>query len=313
MIKVKSLRVDYENVTAVDDLDLEIPAGQIYGLVGPNGAGKTSTLKAIAGIIEPTYGEIEINGFDLELQTYQALQQMAFMPDFSPVYENLTVGEYLQVFAAAYLIKEPQRTKIAREWAERVNIQEKWNAYIKELSRGMRQRLVLAKTLLSDPKVILLDEPASGLDPIARIELRTMLKDIASKNHSIMISSHILTELSDLCNAIGIMEKGHMVISGSLETIRAAIGIKNQLMIHSPSIDEHAKQTLLGVLAGFGQVVEPKETRPGKFCCGFSGNETQAAELLSSLMHNNISISQFYMKEADMEDIFLKIGAKEIS
>ena len=313
MIKVKSLRVDYENVTAVDDLDLEIPAGQIYGLVGLNGAGKTSTLKAIAGIIEPTYGEIEINGFDLELQTHQALQQMAFMPDFSPVYENLTVGEYLQVFAAAYLIKEPQRTKIAREWAERVNIQEKWNAYIKELSRGMRQRLVLAKTLLSDPKVILLDEPASGLDPIARIELRTMLKDIASKNHAIMISSHILTELSDLCNAIGIMEKGHMVVSGSLETIRSAIGIKNQLIIHSPGLDEHAKQTLLSLLAASPQVVEPEETRPGKFCCGFSGNETQAAELLSNLMHNNISISQFYMKEADMEDIFLKIGAKEIS
>lgn len=232
MIKARSLRIDYENVTAVNDIDLDIPAGQIYGLVGPNGAGKTSTLKALAGILEPTYGDIEINGFDLEIHPQKALLQMGFMPDFPPVYEQLTVGEYMQVFAAAFLIETPRRRTLAREWIERVDLQDKWDSLIKELSRGMRQRLVLAKTLLPDPPVILLDEPASGLDPIGRMEMRNIIKEMVNSNKAVVISSHILSELSDLCNAVGVMEKGRLVVSGSIESIRSRIGIKNELVIH---------------------------------------------------------------------------------
>src|SRR3989338_7359170 len=171
MISIRSLRIDYDNVNAVNDLIVEIGAGQIYGLVGPNGAGKTSTIKAIAGLIEPTYGEIKVAGIDIELEPQQALQVLGYMPDFSPVYEQLKVWEYLDVFAAAYLIGPGERLTKVKHWVERVNLQDKWDTFVRDLSRGMRQRLVLAKTLLHEPKVLILDEPASGLDPIARKEL----------------------------------------------------------------------------------------------------------------------------------------------
>ena len=208
MINIKSLRVDYEGTNAVDDIDLHVQKGQIFGLVGPNGAGKTSTIKALAGVLEPTYGEINIDGKDMDLAQEEVLQNIGYMPDFPPVYENLRVWEYLDVFAAAYQIKKNARPEKITYWIDRVNLSNKTNAFIRDLSRGMRQRLVLAKTLLPDPDVLLLDEPASGLDPISRKNMRDIFKEVSAAGATILISSHILTELSDFCHAVGIMEKG---------------------------------------------------------------------------------------------------------
>jgi ABC-2 type transport system ATP-binding protein len=313
MLKVKSLRVDYEGVTAVSDADFQVEGGQVYGLVGPNGAGKTSTLKALAGIIEPTYGKIEICGLDLEEQPRQAMQHIGFMPDFPPVYENLKVWEYLDVFAAAYFVPRSKRIGLAKEWVRRVNLTEKWDAYIHSLSRGMRQRLVLAKTLLHDPEVILLDEPASGLDPIARVEMRDILKEIAKMGKAIMISSHILTELSNFCNAIGIMEKGKMVVSGSIDEIRSHIGMKGELVIYVADLNDAARNELLNCLGQADFVSQAKEAQPGEFRALFSGDKRQAADLLSELVRRNIAVNQFFVKEADLEDVFFKIGAKEVT
>jgi len=313
MIEIHSLRIDYEGVTAVCDLDLKVCPGQVYGLVGPNGAGKTSTLKALAGIIEPTYGEIILGGYDLELYPQNALRSLGFMPDFPAVYENLKVWEYLYVFATAYLIPKTERITRCRNWVERVNLQAKWDAYINTLSRGMRQRLVLAKTLLHNPTIVLLDEPASGLDPISRLEMRNILKGIAVEGKSIIISSHILTELSELCNAIGVMEKGRLVVSGTIEEIRRTIGIKGEFVMTFADLSEEQKNTLLAYLNQHTLVSNISFSSTGQLHFNLSGNKNDAAALIRDLVYRNIPIAQFVMKEANMEDIFFKIGARETS
>ena len=313
MISTKSLRIDYDDVTAVCDLDLEIRPGQIYGLVGPNGAGKTSTLKALAGILEPTYGEIKINGYDFELDHEKALQQVGFMPDFPPVYENLKVWEYLDVFGAAYLLSTTERSTRSKYWVEQVNLQEKWDALIRDLSRGMRQRLILAKTLLHDPKVLILDEPASGLDPIARKDFQNILKRVAADGKTIIISSHILTELSDFCNAIGIMEKGRMVVSGSIEDIRNKIGSKGKVIIHFINGNAGIKNQLQQLLSQAVHLQNLRENADGSFEASFTGNDQDASDLLNQLLKAKIPICSFHLKKEDVEDIFFKIGANEAS
>lgn len=313
MISIKSLRIDYEDVNAVNDLDLDIHEGQIYGLVGPNGAGKTSTIKALAGIIEPTYGEIKIAGFDLEVDHEKALQHLGYMPDFPPVYENLKVWEYLDVFAAAYLIPAAQRPEKINHWLKRVDLMEKYHTNISDLSRGMRQRLVLAKTLLHDPKVLLLDEPASGLDPKARKDMRDILKDVAKENKTIIISSHILTELSEFCNAVGIMERGKMVVSGTIDEIRARIGSNKRLIIRQVADNESAHTKILNFLGNSKHCSAVENKSPTDVECFFSGSKEDAAWILAQLAMQDTGICDFYCKEDDVEEIFFKIGAQQVS
>ncbi len=313
MIQVRSLRVDYEGVTAVRDLTVEVPEGQIFGLVGPNGAGKTSTLKAIAGIIAPTYGDVVIDGVDLDVDRQRALRYVGFMPDFPPVYEHLTVGEYLEVFAAAYFCPRGERLNRARSWVRRVHLDDKWDAAVQTLSRGMRQRLVLAKTLLPDPKVLLLDEPASGLDPIGRVEMRNILKEVALTGKTIVISSHILTELSDLCTAVGIMEKGSMVVSGTVEEIRSRMGITSELVLTISDITAETSAHTVDLLKTSPMLGAMLEASPGRFRFVFTGQEPDGAGLLAKLVHGGIPVTGFYLKKPDVEDIFLKIGARETS
>ncbi|MBF0569977.1 MAG: ABC transporter ATP-binding protein [Candidatus Omnitrophica bacterium] len=313
MIQATSLRVDYEGVTAVRDVDLQVSAGQVYGLVGPNGAGKTSTLKALAGIIIPTYGDIRINGIDLEINPREALRQLGFMPDFPPVYERLKVCEYLEVFAAAHLCERKDRLERARHWIDRVRLQDKWDATIQTLSRGMRQRLVLAKTLLHEPKVLLLDEPASGLDPLARMEMRDILKEVAAGGRVVIISSHILTELSDLCNAVGIMEKGKMVVSGSIDEIRARVGMTSELVIRLAGVDPAVCERAQAVIREMGTVGKILSASVNEIIIACAGESPDTALLLSKLVGQGIPVSQSFFRQADMEDIFLKVGARETS
>ncbi len=313
MISIKSLRVDYENVSAVQDLDLEIQQGQIYGLVGPNGAGKTSTIKALAGIIEPTYGEIRIAGIDLEIEHHKALQQLGYMPDFPPVYENLKVWEYLDVFAAAYLIPHRERPQKILHWLTRVNLLEKQNTFIRELSRGMRQRLVLAKTLLHDPKVLLLDEPASGLDPIARKDMRDILLSVASENKTIIISSHILTELKEFCNAVGIMERGKMVVSGSIEDIRQRLGSNRRLKIKLVKPDAQGLERTINMLNNSRNCSNVESRSDTEIMCAFKGTPEDASWVLKQIINLNVDICDYTCEEENVEDIFFRIGAQEVS
>jgi len=317
MISARSLRVDYENVTAVVDVDLEVRAGEIYGLVGPNGAGKTSTIKALAGIIEPTYGEVKLAGVDMDLAPDEAWRRLGYMPDFPPVYEDLCVWEYLDCFAAAHLIPRGERQRSARRWVERVGLEVKWDAFVRDLSRGMRQRLVLAKTLLHGPSILLLDEPASGVDPVARVEIRRILQELAADGAAVLISSHILAELSGLCTAIGVMEKGRMVAAGTVEEIRAQIGSKGALVVRLVETGDRAREALRKALDESGlveDIEEGLEERPaGTFRARFKGDDAQARALLKKLVDSSIPVAGFHVEKEDIEDIFLKIGAKEVS
>jgi ABC-2 type transport system ATP-binding protein len=318
LISVKSLRVDYEGVTAVWDLNLEIPQGTIFGLVGPNGAGKTSTIKAIAGIVEPSYGEIHLCGMDTELQREEAWRHLGYLPDFPPFYENLTVKEYLGVFATAYLLPREKRESQARYWVGRLGLEGKWDAIVRDLSRGMRQRLGFAKTLLHDPSVLLLDEPASGLDPISRREQLELLKDLAQSGKSILISSHVLTELSDLCNAVGIMEKGRMVVAGSLEEVRDRTGSRKHLRIGIVGAKAGSRDDLLQHATSFGAIRNPRLTEEPAtqsviLEAAFDGDEKEAAQILKSLIEKNFLVHEFHLQQENIEDIFLKVGAREVS
>src|SRR3954453_1512582 len=206
MIRVRDLRIDYDNVCAVRDLSLEVAPGEVCGLIGPNGAGKTTTMRAMLGLLEPTYGEILIAWVDMRERPRDACRAIGFMPDFAPMYDDLTCWEFLDLFAASYGIRRPRRRRETDRAREEVGLAEKRDAMVAGLSRGMRQRLMLAKTLIPDPLVLLLDEPASGIDPQGRIDLKNILKELAARGKSVLVSSHILTEMQEFCTSVAIME-----------------------------------------------------------------------------------------------------------
>lgn len=308
MIQVQDLRVDYDEVCAVRDLSLEIGPGEIYGLIGPNGAGKTSTLRALIGLLEPTYGEIHLNGVDLIEDREEAIRQVGFMPDFSPVYEDLTVWEFLDLFAASYLIPREQRRRTIDRYLELVDLTEKRETMTFGLSRGMRQRLMLAKTLLPDPQIVLLDEPASGMDPHGRVLLMNLMRDLGSQGKTVMISSHILAELSEFCTSVGIMEKGRMVVSGRVDEVTAQVLGRAEIAVE--------------VVAGAEVLVRAALENPrisglhregNIFTFSFDGGPEEASDLLASLISAGVRVASFSRKKEGLEEVFMRVGAREVS
>src|SRR5271170_4169271 len=204
MVHVHNLRVDFDNVCAVRDFNLDIEAGQVFGLIGPNGAGKTTTMRTILGLLEPTYGDIEVGGIDVRENPEEGCKLIGFMPDFPPVYDDLAVWEFLDLFAASYYVPRGQRPDVIEHYLHLVGLWEKRDAFVPDLSRGMRQRLMLAKTLIPDPQFLMLDEPASGVDPHGRIALKKIVKRLAERGKTVLVSSHILSEMGEFCTSIGI-------------------------------------------------------------------------------------------------------------
>jgi len=223
MIELENVTKYYGDLKAVDSLSLQIQAGEIFGFIGPNGAGKTTTIKMLATLLVPTSGFIRIAGINPEEQPRAIRKMIGYMPDHFGVYPDLSVWEYLDFFGGAYKIPSYKRALYIDDVLELTDLTIKKYELVESLSRGMKQRLCLAKTLLHDPAILLLDEPASGLDPRARIEIRELLKELKKMNKTILISSHILSELSDFCTSIGIIEKGKLVVSGSIAEIEAKI------------------------------------------------------------------------------------------
>ncbi len=223
LIRIRDLRVDYDDVCAVHDLSLDVEPGEVCGLIGPNGAGKTTTMRAMIGLIEPTYGEIEIMGVDVRERPEAVYRVVGFMPDFPPVYEDLLVWEFVDLFAASYGVDRHRRPAAVGRYIELVGLTAKRQAMVGGLSRGMRQRLMLAKTLVAEPKVLLLDEPASGVDPQGRIDLKNILRRLGEEGKTILISSHILTEMNEFCTSVAIMERGSLVISGRIEDVNQRV------------------------------------------------------------------------------------------
>ena len=208
MIELRDLTKKYGELFAINSIDLTLDRGDVFGFIGPNGAGKTTTMRILATLLNPTWGEAYVGGYSIYTKPKEIRRIVGYMPDFFGVYDDMKVIEYLEFFAAAYRIRGPQRRKVCDDVLELVELGYKREALVTSLSRGMTQRLGLARVLLHDPQVLLLDEPASGLDPRARIEIRTLLKRLGATGKTIMVSSHILPELADVCNKIGIIEQG---------------------------------------------------------------------------------------------------------
>ncbi len=226
MIETINLTKKYGELVALNNLNLTIEPGACFGFIGPNGAGKTTTIKILATLLKPTWGEARIDGKVIGYQNPQIRPIIGYVPDFMGAYEDMVVSEYLEFFAACYDIHGKQRQQVVRDVLDLTDLNYKANAEVTGLSRGMKQRLSIARVLLHDPKVLLLDEPASGLDPRARIEIRELLKELRRMGKTIIISSHILHELSELCNTVGIIEQGELLFSGSVSEImsRASLG-----------------------------------------------------------------------------------------
>jgi ABC-2 type transport system ATP-binding protein len=308
VIELFHLRKEYDNVLAVDDLDLTIPQGEIYGLIGPNGAGKTTTIRMTCGLLAPTMGRALVAGVDVAREPEKAQQHIGYLSDFFAVYEDLKVWEYLDYFAHAYKMPESDIPARVTEVIAQVNLDVKRDAMIRGLSRGMKQRLGIARALIHRPKVLLLDEPASGLDPKARLELRNLLLSLRDQGATILISSHILTELEGFCTSIGIMERGRMVRSGRISEVTAAES-PTRLVRLSWSGDSLA--VVQEQLRREPRISEAKLTDSGS-AFGFAGPEEDLAPVLAGLIAAGVRVTSFREMKQTVEELYMKLSTHEV-
>jgi ABC-2 type transport system ATP-binding protein len=308
MIRIRELRVDYDDVCAVHDLSLEVEPGEVCGLIGPNGAGKTTTMRAMIGLIEPTYGEIEIMGVDVREHPEDVYRILGFMPDFPPVYEDLLVWEFVDLFASSYGIPRHRRPAEVGRYLELVGLTAKRRAMIGGLSRGMRQRLMLAKTLVAEPRVLLLDEPASGVDPQGRIDLKNILRRLGDEGKTILISSHILTEMNEFCTSVAIMERGSLVVAGRIEEVNRRV--MGDVLLAVEVLGE--ADALLAMIAADDRA-GPVERKENAYEFRFDGDAEAAGDLLADLVRHGVRVCSFVRRRDNLEELFLKVGSKELS
>ena len=306
-IEIRDLRVDYGEFVAVKDISLSIPFGQVYGLVGPNGAGKTSTFRVITTLMEPTYGEVKVAGFDISEHAQEAREVIGYMPDLAPVPSDLKLWEFLDFYAQAHRIGgRARRRERVEQCLDAVDLIEKRNDWAKALSRGQTQRLVLAKTLLHDPQVLILDEPASGLDPLSRRDLRLTLQGLASQGRAVFVSSHILTELAEMCSSICVMNQGKILASGSVGEVRAALGSAerkiNVITLGQPQILAQWLEDQPGVreVLAFEDQVSFQ----------FTGSHEDQGVLLHNLVSQGFGIRSFEEGRSSFEDILVEIAGE---
>jgi ABC-2 type transport system ATP-binding protein len=312
-INTRNLTRRFGKLTAVDNLNLKVEAGSLFGLIGPNGAGKTTTLRMLAGLLEPTSGEIRINELPVRQYWREVQWQIGFMPDFFGVYEDLLVWEYLDFFARCYKLSPQRRRQVTDELLELVDLADKRDAYVQTLSRGMRQRLCLAHALVHDPQVLLLDEPASGLDPRARVEMRELLRELSAMGKTILLSSHILTELAELCDSVGIMETGRLVASGPLDQFHKRYGDHRLYRVQILG-DLAPAEALLREFSGVINTFPVNENgKPNKLEVEFSGDDEDAAALLESLVTKNVRVASFSEATTNLEEVFLRLTKGEIA
>src|SRR5262245_7482019 len=305
MIELENVTKYYGNLKAVDSLNLNVEEGEIFGFIGPNGAGKTTTIRMLATLLVPTSGKVRIAGINPEEDPRAVRRLIGYMPDSFGVYPDLVVWEYLDFFGAAYHIPANKRPRMIDDVLELTDLTVKKYDLVEALSRGMKQRLCLAKTLLHDPALLLLDEPASGLDPRARVEIRELLKELKRMKKTILISSHILPELSDFCTSIGIIEKGRLVAAGSLTEIEAKIHSARRYRVTSMEPVEMLQAALQQ--NGIESIVNDGSVE-------FASNhgDEEIASLLGRLVAANIRVTAFHPLSANLEDLFMQITRGEV-
>ena len=302
MLKIRNLTKRYGRHTALDSLDLQIDRGEIFGFVGPNGAGKTTTMKIMAGLLKADAGEIYIDDIKL-FEDYNRLKEViGYMPDFFGVYDNLQVMEYLEFYASAYGMETRQARRLGGHLLEMVHLEGKEECYVDELSRGMKQRLCLARALIHDPQFLILEEPASGLDPRSRFEFKEILKELRDNGKTIIISSHILMELAEMCTSIGIIERGKMILQGSIEDILETVDTSNPLIIR---VYDQVDTAVL--LLKREEKIESLTIRGNSIFASFSGNREEEARLLKTLIDNGVLVQSFSREQGSLESLFLKI------
>lgn len=294
---LQDLRVDYGAFTAVDGVSFSIAPGEIFGLVGPNGAGKTSTIKALATLLVPTYGEIRMFGTDVLEEPDEVHSMIGYMPDLAPIIGDLKVWEFVDHFAAAYGWEKATRSARVEECLRMVDMWDSRNTFGKNLSRGMTQRVVLAKTLLPNPRLLLLDEPASGMDPIARIQLKDIMQHLSRQGVIVLISSHILTELSDMCSSVGIMHKGKMRYVGPIDEINETMTGNASRAIQVEVLADQQVQ-MEEFLSGTDKVTEWVKQSDTVFDLVFIGDDAGQAELLKQLLSAGIGVVAFTRKSS---------------
>ncbi|WP_204138866.1 ABC transporter ATP-binding protein [Halomicronema sp. CCY15110] len=305
-VQTQRLTKRFDRQTVLQDIDLEIESGAVYGLIGPNGAGKTTLIRLLAIAESPTLGDILLQGERLDTHRPQAhlKRQIGYLPDDFPLYPDLTVWDYLDYFARLYHLKGQPRVRSIHHVLELVDLEHKSDSLITTLSRGMKQRLGLARTVIHMPSLLLLDEPVSGLDPIARQTFRQVMRNLHSLGMTILISSHVLSDLAELCTAIGILEFGYLVESAPLDTLYQRLS-QSQIVIRTRGNLADLRTELANCPLVADLVTDPVNQQ---ITVTFAGNADDAADLLRSLMDAQLPLSEFHPVQESLEDIFCKLG-----
>lgn len=302
MVRVEGLVKNYGKFRAVNKLSFEVGKGEIFGFVGSNGAGKSTTMKIAAGLLKPTGGTIYINDIDIRKDPAKAKRSIGYMPDFFGVYDDLKTEEYMNFYCGVHKVPKEARADIIKNLLELVNLSDKKEFYVDDLSRGMKQRLCLARALIHDPEILILDEPASGLDPRARVEFRDIIRTLQKMDKTVIISSHILLELAEICTTIGIIDNGELITKGSVAEIQKQLSHLSKLKIKSSG---EMKELILNLrqMPNVSEVIEGH----GYVDCSFSGDDTDKGELLKALISGGINVYHFEETAGNLESIFMQL------
>ena len=300
MLRTENLTKMYGSFTALDELSLEIESGKLHGFIGPNGAGKTTTMRILATLLPATRGDAWIDGINVRQQPKQVRRAVGYMPDFFGVYDGLKVLEYLDFYGSCYGIPYKDRMKMADQLLELVMLEDKRDAYVDTLSRGMKQRLCLARSLIHDPSLIILDEPASGMDPRARAEMKGILRSLKDLNKTVLISSHILPELSELCDSLSIIDHGNLIFSGNMDEMTQRMRSESQIHVR---IDGEKDETirLMKETAGLTRLELDEE---GVLRADFSGD---TVGLLKKLIDAGVRVKDFHRPPVNLETVFMEV------
>lgn len=310
MLEIQNLTKRYGKFLALDNLNLHIDKGEIFGFVGPNGAGKTTTMRIVCGLLKSTSGSVFVDGINAITNPEDIKRKVGYVPDFFGVYDNLKVTEYMEFYGSMYGMDKQDVDEIGEGLLELVNLSDKKDVFVDTLSRGMKQRLCVARALIHNPDLLVLDEPNSGLDPRARFEMKEVLKNLGSMGKTIIISSHILPELAEMCTSIGIMERGHLIASGRVEEIMQKSQGMQPIHIRAMTPDyenlEEGREFLAMVFKEH-TLVDKVTFMEDEILVSFNGDDREAALFLKSLLERNILVSNFYREKEDLESLFLEI------
>ena len=302
MLKIDGLKKKYGQSMALDGLSMQVDDGSLYGFVGPNGAGKTTTIKIITGLLLPDRGTVTIDGIDVTREPASVREKIGYVPDFFGIYDNVKVSEYMEFFASCYGLYGLKARRRCMMLLEQVRLDEKADFFVEGLSRGMKQRLSLARALIHNPALLIMDEPTAGLDPRTRLEFRQILKDLREQKKTILISSHILPELSEICTDIGIVDQGRVVLEGTMTDILNQINISSSLIISTKGNEDKAIEILRSHPSVQTIAIEQED-----IVVGFTGDRQDEATLLKRLVDEGVRVYGFVREKGSLESVFMEI------